>query len=88
MTTPSTAPPETDWITPVELIALGAIWGGSFLFMRVAAPDFGPIALVEVRIVLGALSLMPFMWRARRAINGAFFSRLISIAPRWRLFAS
>jgi drug/metabolite transporter (DMT)-like permease len=67
---------QTDWITPAELIALGAIWGGSFLFMRVAAPDFGPIALVEVRIVLGALSLMPFLWRARRAITGALWVRL------------
>jgi drug/metabolite transporter (DMT)-like permease len=67
---------QSDWITPAELIALGAIWGGSFLFMRVAAPDFGPVALVEVRIVLGALSLMPFLWRARRAITGALWLRL------------
>ena len=28
-----------DWRTPLELLALGAIWGGSFLFMRVAASD-------------------------------------------------
>src|SRR5262249_45752773 len=67
---------KNDWITPVELTLLGAIWGGSFLFMRVAAPDFGPVALVEVRIVLGALSLMPFLWRARRAIDGALWLRL------------
>jgi drug/metabolite transporter (DMT)-like permease len=65
-----------DWITPVELIALGAIWGGSFLFMRVAAPDFGPSALVEVRVVLGALSLMPFLWRARRSIGASLWLRL------------
>ena len=67
---------EHDWITPVELIALGAIWGGSFLFMRVAAPDFGPLALVEVRIVLGALSLLPFLWRVRRMITGVLWLRL------------
>src|ERR1700710_2266751 len=65
-----------DWISPLELVALGAIWGGSFLFMRVAAPDFGPIALVEVRIVLGALSLMPFLWRARRAVTAKLWLRL------------
>jgi drug/metabolite transporter (DMT)-like permease len=53
------------WRTPAELIALGAIWGGSFLFMRVAAADFGPLALVEVRVVLGALILLPFLWRIR-----------------------
>ena len=63
------AAPRTDWFTPLELVALGAIWGGSFLFMRVAAPEFGPFALVEVRIVLGALILLPFLWRARALLD-------------------
>lgn len=52
-------------LAPLELVVLGAIWGGSFLFMRVAAGDFGPLALVEVRLALGALVLLPFLWRAR-----------------------
>jgi drug/metabolite transporter (DMT)-like permease len=53
------------WLTPIELTLLGAIWGGSFLFMRVAAADFGPFALVEMRLTLGALLLLPFLWKAR-----------------------
>jgi drug/metabolite transporter (DMT)-like permease len=61
--------PRTDWLTPLELLMLGAIWGGSFLFMRVAAPTFGPFALVEVRIVLGALILLPFLWQARALLS-------------------
>jgi drug/metabolite transporter (DMT)-like permease len=65
----------TDWRTPLELLALGAIWGGSFLFMRVAAADFGPFALVEVRIVLGALILLPFLWRARAQLSPALWRR-------------
>src|SRR5690606_14089394 len=48
----------------LELVLLGAIWGASFLFMRVAAGDFGPVALVEVRLALGAVVLLPFLWRA------------------------
>jgi len=32
---------ERGWLTPLELALLGAIWGASFLFMRVAARDFG-----------------------------------------------
>lgn len=72
---PATAA-HTDWITPIELVALGAIWGGSFLFMRVAAGDFGPIALVQVRITLGALSLSPFLWRSRGAISPVLWMRL------------
>lgn len=53
------------WITPAEIGLLGAIWGASFLFMRVAAPAFGAAALVEVRLALGALVLLPFLWKAR-----------------------
>ena len=53
------------WLTPLELGVLGAIWGASFLFMRVAANDFGAIPLVEVRLALGSLVLLPFLWRAR-----------------------
>lgn len=54
-----------EWMTPLELIVLGAIWGASFLFMRVAVKDFGPIPLVEVRLALGSLVLLPFLWHAR-----------------------
>ena len=71
----ATARPGFDWMTPLELLALGAIWGGSFLFMRVAAADFGPFALVEVRIVLGALILLPFLWRARECLTRALWVR-------------
>ncbi len=71
--------PSGDWRTPVELIALGAIWGGSFLFMRVAAADFGPLALVEVRIVLGALILLPFLWQARSRLSSAHWRRLACV---------
>ena len=59
------APVARDWSTPLELLGLGMVWGASFLFMRIAVPDFGPYALVEVRLLLGALVLMPFLWRAR-----------------------
>lgn len=53
------------WLTPVELALLGAIWGASFLFMRVSANDFGAMPLVEVRLGLGSLVLLPFLWKAR-----------------------
>lgn len=47
-----------------DLVLLGALWGASFLFMRVAAPEFGPIPLIAVRVAVGALFLLPFLaWR-------------------------
>jgi drug/metabolite transporter (DMT)-like permease len=60
-----TSPVSETFLTPLELGVLGAIWGASFLFMRIAAKDFGPFALVEVRLALGSLVLLPFLWRNR-----------------------
>src|SRR3546814_12806109 len=47
-----------DWMTPLELTVLGAIWGASFLFMRVAANDFGAVPLVALdrqSVVMGTM---------------------------------
>jgi drug/metabolite transporter (DMT)-like permease len=68
------------WRTPLELGLLGAVWGGSFLFMRVAAPDFGAFPLVEARLALGALVLMPFLWRARAQFTPMLWLRIAGIA--------
>ena len=68
------------WRTPLELTLLGAIWGGSFLFMRVAAADFGPVPLVEARLALGALVLLPWLWAARAQFSGALWLRIAGIA--------
>jgi drug/metabolite transporter (DMT)-like permease len=67
------------WLTPLELGVLGGIWGGSFLFMRIAANDFGPFALVEIRLALGALVLSPFLWRARSTLTGKLWLKLAAI---------
>lgn len=48
------------------LVLLGALWGGSYLFMRVAVPEFGPVALIELRVLIAALFLLPFLAAARR----------------------
>jgi drug/metabolite transporter (DMT)-like permease len=74
------AAPVAPWRTPVELTLLGAVWGGSFLFMRVAATEFGPVPLVEARLALGALILMPFLWRARAQFTPALWLRIAGIA--------
>ncbi|MGB7312228.1 MAG: DMT family transporter, partial [Nodosilinea sp.] len=49
------------WQTVVEFILLAAVWGGSFLFMRVAAPEFGPVWLIELRLALASAVLVPLM---------------------------
>ncbi len=44
----------------VELVVLAALWGASFLFMRVAVPEFGAIALIEARVLIAGLVLLIF----------------------------
>jgi drug/metabolite transporter (DMT)-like permease len=48
----------------IELLFLGSIWGASFLFMRVAAPEFGPVALAGVRVAIASVFLLVLLaWR-------------------------
>jgi drug/metabolite transporter (DMT)-like permease len=44
-----------------ELVALAAIWGASFLFMRIAVPEFGPLALTALRVGIATLCLLPLV---------------------------
>lgn len=46
-----------------ELLLLAALWGGSFLFMRIASPVLGPVWLIEFRVLLAGLTLLPFLMR-------------------------
>jgi drug/metabolite transporter (DMT)-like permease len=47
-----------------DLILLAAIWGSSFLFIRLAVVDFGPFALMAMRTGIGFLILLPILlWR-------------------------
>lgn len=61
----------------VALILLGAIWGSSFLFIRVAVPSFGPFLLMEVRVGIAALALAPL---------AIALGRLPEVRSRWRQF--
>lgn len=58
----------------IEFVLLSAIWGASFLFMRVAAPEFGPIPLTGIRLAIAAVLLVGFLaWRgeARKVLDSA-----------------
>jgi drug/metabolite transporter (DMT)-like permease len=40
-----------------RLLALAALWGASFLFIRVAVLEVPPLGVVEIRLALGALAI-------------------------------
>ena len=42
----------------VRLVVLSALWGSSFLFMRIVAPLWGAVPTAFGRVLLGALGLM------------------------------
>lgn len=44
------------------LLLLAAIWGASFLFARISAPEFGPVAFTSIRIGVAALALLPILF--------------------------
>jgi drug/metabolite transporter (DMT)-like permease len=48
-----------------QLVFLSLLWGGSYLFMRSAAPAFGPAPMIFLRMTLGCLLvLLPLtLWR-------------------------
>lgn len=42
----------------IELLVLAAVWGASFLFMRIAAPILGPVLLIELRVLIAGIALL------------------------------
>ncbi len=58
-----------------RLFLLAAIWGGSFLFLRVGAPVFGPPALIALRVGIAAV----FLW-----LTGLWLIRRLEFARHWK----
>jgi drug/metabolite transporter (DMT)-like permease len=63
---------------PLLLLLLAALWGGSFVFMRVAVPALGPVPLAYVRVSLAAIALLALAFAQRR---------VPPFRTRWREFA-
>jgi drug/metabolite transporter (DMT)-like permease len=59
------------------LFLLAAIWGASFLFIRIAVPALGPTTLVVARVLIAALVLLAY---------AALIRQKIALRERWRGF--
>jgi len=44
------------------LLFLGALWSTAFLFLRLGTPEFGPAALVGVRITVASVIVVGYVW--------------------------
>lgn len=58
-----------------DLLLLAAVWGASFLFMKLGAADFGPVPLVFLRVAGASLLLVPLLARQ---------GQLAQLAQHWR----
>ena len=45
----------------VLITILGAVWGSAFMFIKIATPELGPIALVNIRLAVAGLIFIPFL---------------------------
>lgn len=63
----------------LDLFLLAALWGASFLFMRMGAAQFGPVALVFLRVAGATLLLLPLL-----AARGQFGA----LRQHWRAIAA
>ncbi|MES2976836.1 MAG: DMT family transporter [Pseudomonadota bacterium] len=54
-----TAPAPQPWLS--EFVLLAAIWGSSFLFMHIAAMEFGALPTAAVRVAIASAFLMPLL---------------------------
>lgn len=59
------------------LLILAALWGGSYLFVRIAGPVLGPIVLMALRVAIAAAGLL---------VYGAAIRNLPAFRQRWRQF--
>jgi drug/metabolite transporter (DMT)-like permease len=63
-----------------DLLLLAAIWGGSFLFIRLSVGDFGPIALSGMRTLIAGAALLPvLLWRNKIAMLRDYWRSIIFV---------
>jgi O-6-methylguanine DNA methyltransferase len=53
----------------IDFVVLAALWGSSFLFMRLAVVEFGAVPTAAVRVAVAAVFLLPLMlWKGHGAL--------------------
>jgi drug/metabolite transporter (DMT)-like permease len=53
----------------LQLFGLGAIWGGSYLFIRIAGPVLGSVWLIFGRVLIASLGLLAIALASRQSLQ-------------------
>ena len=62
----TSAPPPPTLANWLSILALGLIWGGTFMVVRIALDGYGPLTVACARTTLGAVTLLGLMAVLRR----------------------
>jgi drug/metabolite transporter (DMT)-like permease len=79
------------WVA--DFVLLAAIWGASFLFMRIATAEFGALPTAAVRVAVATAFLLPLLWlrglgpQLRRHWKPVFIIGLLNSGIPFALFA-
>ncbi len=65
------------------LLVLGAVWGASFLFIGVAVPEFGPLRLMFLRVLIAGLLLLVV---ARLTLRQTGLRETLRLRENWRKY--
>lgn len=73
-----TAAPAAGWV--LDFILLAAIWGSSFLFMRVGVVEFGAVPTAAVRVAVASAFLFPLLaWRGQVPVLRRNWKKIFAI---------
>jgi drug/metabolite transporter (DMT)-like permease len=59
-----TPSPKRSWL--IDFVLLAAVWGASFMFMRLAAHEMGALPAAGLRVIVAALFLLPLLLLKRQ----------------------
>jgi drug/metabolite transporter (DMT)-like permease len=65
------------------LLVLGAVWGASYLFIGVAVPEFGPLRLMFLRVLIAGLLLLVV---ARLTLRQTGLRETLRLRENWRKY--
>ena len=77
----------------ILITILGAVWGSAFMFIKIATPELGPIALVNIRLAVAGLIFIPFLLQKkylnhfRSNLKNIFVLSIVNTALPFSLFA-
>ena len=52
----------------LSIVALGLIWGGTFMVVAIALEGYGPLTVAYARVTLGAVALVGLMVALKRPV--------------------